>query len=97
MNPLDVLLGAGGAVGAIVFIIGALKKAAPTWMSGKEEILALIFGLLASTGTYLSDPSKFQPGWPGWLTALTAGVGLGMAAGLAYDKVTAPFTGKDQK
>lgn len=67
-------------------LVGGLKKAFPTWVSGKEELLALVipvaFVIVAKIAGTFHDTD--------WVDVLLVAVGSGVGSGIAHDKIVDP-------
>lgn len=71
---------------ATTAIVGALKKAFPGWVSGKEELLAIALPILFVVVCKTSGLYKGTD----WVDSLIWAVGGGVGSGLAHDYVVNP-------
>lgn len=80
-------------VGAFALaLVGAIKKAFPTWATGKEELLAIaipliVFPILKTTHTV--DVS--------WANLINAVLASTLGAGVAHDKIVNPLMARKKQ
>jgi hypothetical protein len=88
MDGIDAKVFALIAAGTVT-AVGAIKKFAPVWVSGKEEALAQILPVLFTVIAKLSGSFKGTD----WVDALLYAVGAGLAAGVSHDKILGVIKG----
>ena len=70
-----------------VMLVGALKKAFPKWVGGKEELLSIVLPVI---GVLIAKLAGAFHG-ADWLDAMMAAIGSGLVAGVAHDKIVNPL------
>lgn len=85
MDSIDAKVFALIASGTLL-AVAALKRGLPSWVTGKEEFLALILPVLFTVVAKVLGAFKATD----WVDALVWAVGAALAAGVAHDKITNP-------
>lgn len=85
MDSIDAKVFALIASGTLL-AVAALKRALPSWVTGKEEFLALILPVAFTIAAKAFGAFKATD----WVDALIWAVGAALAAGISHDKITNP-------
>lgn len=80
-------------------IVGALKKAWPTWMSGKEELFAMVVPIIVVPILKITHVTNADMTWANVVVTILV---TGLGAGVFHDKVVNPLmagkkTGEEPK
>lgn len=67
-------------------IVGALKKAWPTWVTGKEELLAMVVPILLVPVLKLTHVADLS-----WASIIITVLFSGVGAGVLHDKIVNPL------
>jgi len=85
MEQIDAKVFALIASGTLL-AVAALKRGLPSWVTGKEEFLALILPVLFTIVAKVLGAFKATD----WIDALVWAVGAALTAGIAHDKLVNP-------